>query len=127
MLAEAGTSKLTDSTVKEMRDLLGQQEVAVEHADPDRFTELDREFHFALYRAAGFARAYDMIEELRDSSERYVRSYAVYKNGAAESLVEHRRIFELCVARNAAGVRHEVEHHVLRGLETLRTVAVEPQ
>lgn len=127
MLAEAGAAKLNEATLKEMRDLLDQQERAVAAADPDRFTELDREFHFTLYRAAGYARAYDIIQGLRDSSERYVRFYAVYRNGAAESLVDHRRIFELCVARDVAGVRHEVEHHVLHGLETLRGVAAEPQ
>ena len=125
MLAETGAAKLTESTVREMRDLLAQQERAVAAADPDRFTELDREFHFALYRAAGFSRAYDIIEELRDSSDRYVRFYAVYKNGAAESLLDHIRIFELCTAGDPAAVRQEVEHHVLRGLDTLRAVAME--
>ena len=125
MLAEAGAAKLTESTLKQMRGLLDEQERAVRDGDPDRFTELDREFHFTLYRAAGYRRAYDIIHELRDSSERYVRFYAVYKNGAAESLVEHRRIFELCLAGDFSGVRHEVEHHVVRGLETLRTVAIE--
>jgi len=125
MLAEVGATKLTESTVNEMRDLLAQQERAVDSADPDRFTELDREFHFALYRAAGFTRAYDIIEGLRDASERYVRFYAVYKNGAAESLVDHKRIFELCLSGDAKAVRHEVEHHVLRGLDTLRAVATE--
>jgi len=125
MLAEVGATKLTESTVNEMRDLLAQQERAVDSADPDRFTELDREFHFALYRAAGFTRAYDIIEGLRDASERYVRFYAVYKNGAAESLVDHKRIFELCLSGDAKAVRQEVEHHVLRGLDTLRAVAME--
>jgi DNA-binding GntR family transcriptional regulator len=125
MLAEAGATKLTDAVIAQMHDVLDAQERAVRTGDPDRFTELDREFHFALYRAAGYARAYDMIQELRDSSERYVRFYAVYKDGAAESLVEHRRILQLCVDRDIAGVRHQVEHHVIRGLETLRTIASE--
>jgi DNA-binding GntR family transcriptional regulator len=125
MLAEAGTAKLTESTLKQMRDLLAAQQRAVKAGDPDRFTELDREFHFTLYQAAGYARAFDIIQELRDSTERYVRFYAVYKNGAAESLVQHRRIVELCAARDVAGVRQEVEHHVLSGLETLRSIAVQ--
>lgn len=125
MLAEAGAAKLTESTLKQMGDLLAQQERSVQAGDPDRFTELDREFHFALYRAAGYARAYDIIQELRDSSERYVRFYALYQNGAAESLVEHRRILQLCVDHDVEGVRHEVDHHVIRGLETLRTIAGE--
>ena len=125
MLAEAGAGRLTDATIRQMQDVIDQQDRAVRRGDPDRFTGLDREFHFALYRAAGYARAYDMIQELRDSSERYVRFYAVYKDGAAESLGEHRRILQLCIDRDVAGVRHEVEHHVMRGLETLRTIAGE--
>ena len=125
MLAEAGAGRLTEATIRQMKDVLDMQDRAVKEADPDRFTELDREFHFALYRAAGYARAYDMIQELRDASERYVRFYAVYKDGAAESLVEHRRILQLCVDRDLTGVRDEVEHHVIRGLDTLRTIAGE--
>lgn len=125
MLAEAGASRVTESTIRQMEDVIEMQDRAVKAGDPDRFTELDREFHFALYRAAGYARAYDLIQGLRDSSERYVRFYAVYKDGAAESLGEHRRILQLCVDRDLAGVRHEVEHHVMRGLETLRTIAGE--
>jgi DNA-binding GntR family transcriptional regulator len=127
MLAEAGAAKLTEPTLKQMREVLALQERAVQDGDLDRFTELDRDFHFTLYRAAGYRRAYDIIQELRDSSERYVRFYAVYKDGAAESLVEHKRILKLCAAGDAAGVRDEVEHHVLRGLEILRTIVVEPQ
>lgn len=125
MLAEAGAARLTDATVRQMQDVIDMQDRAVKAGDPDRFTELDREFHFALYRAAGYARAYDLIQGLRDSSERYVRFYAVYKDGAAESLGQHRRILQLCVDRDLVGVRHEVEHHVMRGLETLRTIAGE--
>ena len=125
MLAEAGAGRLTDATIRQMKDVIDQQDRAVRAGDPDRFTGLDREFHFALYRAAGYARAYDMIQELRDASERYVRFYAVYKDGAAESLGEHRRILQLCIDRDISGVRHEVEHHVMRGLETLRTIAGE--
>lgn len=125
MLAEAGATRMSESTVRQMKDLIDLQDRAVKTADPDRFTVLDREFHFVLYRAAGYARAYDLIQGLRDSSERYVRFYAVYKDGAAESLGEHRRILQLCIDRDVSGVRHEVEHHVMRGLEILRTIAGE--
>lgn len=127
MLAEAGAARLTKATLTQMNDVLELQQRAVDQFDPDRFTELDREFHFILYRAAGYGRAFDIIQELRDSSDRYVRFYAVYKDGAAESLIEHRRIARQCADGDIAGVRSEVEHHVLRGLDTLRTLAIEPQ
>jgi len=125
MLAEVGAARLSNADLRQMRDALAMQDKAVKAGNPDRFTELDREFHFLLYRAAGYVRAYDIVQELRAASERYVRFYAIYKDGAAESLVEHRRILQLCVNRDLGGVRHEVDHHVVRGLETLRQIASE--
>jgi DNA-binding GntR family transcriptional regulator len=125
MLAEAGAAKLSQADLKHMRDAVAAQDKAVRGGKPDRFADLDREFHFLLYRAAGYARAYDIVQELRAASERYVRFYAVYKDGAAESLVEHRQILQLCVDGDISGVRRQVEHHVIRGLETLRQIASE--
>jgi DNA-binding GntR family transcriptional regulator len=125
MLAEVGAARISELTLSEMRKVLDAQELAMTAGNPDRFTDLDREFHFLLYRAAGYARAYDITQGLRDASERYVRFFTVYKSGAANSLEEHRRILQLCVDRNVSGVRDEVEHHILHGLETLRQVAGE--
>jgi DNA-binding GntR family transcriptional regulator len=125
MLAEVGAARISDRALAQMRRVLSAQETAVKVGDPDRFTDLDREFHFLLYRAAGYARAYDITQGLRDASERYVRFYTVYKSGAANSLEEHRRILQLCVDHNVTGVRDEVEHHIVHGLETLRQVAGE--
>lgn len=125
MLAEVGTARLSDADLRQMGAALEMQDAAVNAGNPDRFTDLDREFHFLLYRAAGYVRAYDIVQELRGASERYVRFYAIYKDGAAESLIEHRRILQLCLEHDVHGVRHEVEHHVIRGLETLREIASE--
>jgi DNA-binding GntR family transcriptional regulator len=125
MLAEVGAARLSDADLRQMARALDMQDQAVKAEDPDRFTELDREFHFLLYRSAGYVHAYDIVQGLRGASERYVRFYAVYQNGAAESLREHRQILQLCVERDLSGVRRAVEHHVVRGLETLRQIASE--
>lgn len=125
MLGEVGAARLSDSDLRQMGHVLDLQDRAVKAGNPDLFTELDREFHFLLYRSAGYLRAYDIVQELRAASERYVRFYAVYRDGAADSLVEHRRILQLCVDRDLKGVHHQVEHHVLHGLETLRQIASE--
>ena len=125
MLAEVGAARISEAGLNQMRGLLDLQDAAVKSGEPDRFTDLDREFHFLLYRAAGYARAYDITQALRDASERYVRFYTVYKGGAADSFEEHRLILKLCMDRDIRGVRDEVEHHIIRGLETLRQVAGE--
>jgi DNA-binding GntR family transcriptional regulator len=125
MLAEVGTARISDADMKQMRRIIEMQDTAVKAGNPDRFADLDREFHFILYRAAGYSRAFEITQALRDASERYVRFYTAYKGGAADSLGEHRRILQLCMDRDARGVRDEVEHHVVRGLEMLRRVVVE--
>ena len=108
-----------------MRRVIDMQETAVKSGNPDRFTDLDREFHFLLYRAAGYPRAYDMTQNLRDASERYVRFFTIYKGGAADSLAQHRRILQHCIDRNVQGVRDEIEHHIVHGMETLLVAAGE--
>ena len=63
MLAEVGTARVTERTLKQMGRILDRQETAVKSGSPERFAELDREFHFLLYRAAGYVRAYDIDSE----------------------------------------------------------------
>jgi DNA-binding GntR family transcriptional regulator len=127
MLGEVAAANCSESLLEKMRQVLNLQDTALAADDSDRFTDLDREFHFLLYRSAGYARAYDITQALRDASERYVRFYMVHKGGAAESLGEHRRILQLCAAHDVKGVREEIEHHVIHGLETVRQIAADLQ
>ena len=85
MLAGVGTERISERGLNQLNRILDMQETAVKSGNPDRFADLDREFHFVLYRAAGYARAFDITQTLRDASERYVRFYTVYKGGAADS------------------------------------------
>lgn len=127
MLAEAGAARITPELLHEMGEALDRQDAAIRSGDPDRFTQSDREFHFLLYRAAGYSRAYEMTEALRDASERYVRVFAGYKGGAAESLAQHRAILELCSAHDLRGVRDAVDHHVLEGLHMFQGITEEQE
>jgi DNA-binding GntR family transcriptional regulator len=125
MLAGVGAERISERGLNQLRRTVDMQDTAVKSGNPDRFADLDREFHFVLYRAAGYARAYDITQTLRDASERYVRFYTIYKGGAADSLGDHRRILQLCVDRDIQGVRDEVERHIVHGMETLRHAAGE--
>jgi DNA-binding GntR family transcriptional regulator len=126
MLGEVAAANCSESLLEKMRQVLNLQDAALAADDAERFTDLDREFHFVLYRSAGYARAYDITQGLRDASERYVRFYMVNKGGA-DSLGEHRRILQLCVDHDVRGVREEIEHHVIHGLETIRQIAADLQ
>jgi DNA-binding GntR family transcriptional regulator len=120
VLAELGSQRRDESCVRAMERGLREQEKAVAKGDLRRWVELDREFHFVLYRAAGQPRSYEITAQLRSSADRYIRHYASYRSGAATSVIEHREILELCRARDGAGIRSATERHVLVGLEALR-------
>lgn len=120
ILAEIGCERRTDECMAAMERAVQEQERALTRRNLRRWVDLDRDFHFSLYRAAGLQRSYEITEQLRMSSDRYIRHYASYRTGAADSLAEHREILELCRAGDAGGIREATERHVLRGLETLR-------
>lgn len=123
MLGEVAAANCSESLIEKMRQVLNLQDAALAADDAHRFTDLDREFHFLLYRSAGYPRAYEITQALRDASERYVRFYMVQLGGAAESVGEHRKILQLCVDHDVKSVREEIEHHVIHGLEMVRKMA----
>lgn len=125
VLAELGAQRRDDACVRAMERGLRDQEKAVAKGDLRRWVELDKEFHFVLYRAAGQPRSYEITAQLRSSADRYIRHYASYRSGAADSVVAHREILELCRAQDAAGIRPATERHVLVGLEALRPLVSE--
>ena len=59
-------------------------------------TEANWAFHRALYRAAGWARALDLVETLHAAVAPYVLDYTQRLGGAATSDAEHHRLLELC-------------------------------
>lgn len=120
VLAELGSERRDDSCVRAMERALREQEKAVAKGDLRRWVELDKEFHFVLYRAAGQPRSYEITAQLRSSADRYIRHYASYRSGAADSVVEHREILGLCRAQDGPGIRAATERHVLVGLQALR-------
>jgi DNA-binding GntR family transcriptional regulator len=120
MLTEAAVVCCTDGTVCELEELISLQRKALDQGDRRGFLELDRKFHERLYGEAGYPTSLDLVQRLRDLSDRYV---AAYKGDALRShatLVEHREIVRLCGMRDAAGAAHVMRAHVRQGIEYLR-------
>ena len=93
--------------------------------DIDKFVELDRRFHRDLYAASGYERTLEILDRLRDNSDRYIRFYAVYQHGAEQSIREHHEILAAVRAGHAAGVRAITARHIMRGAMTLQKLAAE--
>lgn len=89
----------------------------------DRWSELNLEFHLALYRPARMPRLLRMIEELVRGTDRYLRVSVSALLGRDRPLREHREILESARARNVRQSVRRLEAHIDRTLQTVSTSA----
>ena len=77
----------------------------------------DRDFHLALYAAAGRPRQLAMIETLRGTVDRYWTAYAALPTRTAHWLADHDAIVDACRAGDAAAARARLVDHLRRASE----------
>lgn len=119
MLAEVAIGRIPSGAITDLRDNLDAQHDAVDAQDFSRFAALDRTFHDLVYRASGYVHGCQMVDRLRDISERYIRIYASTEGGAAASLLEHRMLLDALTASDPAAAVDVVRQHLERGRDVL--------
>lgn len=122
MLAEVGATRCDSSRIARMREFFLAQEKALTEGDVATFVGLDRRFHMELYGASGYARSLEVLERLRDLSDRYVRLYLTNRERAERSLNEHEEILSVCEVGNPEEVKRVTQRHVSGGLRALRSM-----
>jgi DNA-binding GntR family transcriptional regulator len=90
---------------------------------PAQWSELNLEFHLALYRPSGLPRLVRMIEDLIRGTERYIRVYVSYIVGRDQPLAEHRRILRACRDRDVPKAVDLLEGHITATQRALREAA----
>ena len=122
MLAEIGTLKLNADVIDELSALIEAQEQAVGAHDVDAYVRLDRRFHSTLYSASGYEKSCELIERLRDMSDRYIRFFASDSHGAHKSILEHWKILRAAEKSDGAKARELTERHISEGYDTLVSI-----
>ncbi len=93
-------------------------------AAPALWSELNLDFHLALYRPCALPRLVGMIESLIRGSDRYLRVYVSFVMGRDHPLEEHREILAACREREAARAVRLLEKHIERTRKALRADVV---
>lgn len=86
---------------------------------PLQWSELNLEFHLALYRPAGLPRMVRMIDELIRGTDRYLRVYVSFRAGRDQPLDEHRQILAACRARDVSRAARLIDAHIARTQKAL--------
>jgi DNA-binding GntR family transcriptional regulator len=123
LLAEKGAAVRDDDLLAQLTETSAKMAEAVESADNEGFVMLDRLFHMSLYKASGFPRTIEMLEQLRSAAERYMHYYAAGTSAAPLSLAEHEAILAAYRDGKPRLVRKLTEKHLTRSAAELRQLA----
>jgi len=107
---------LTPQDFKAAREIMRRYD---ESESPRQWTELNLEFHLALYRPCGRPRLVRMIEELVRGISIHLRQYISHTVGRGSPQAEHKDILKACVAGDAALAVRLTEGHIERTKATL--------
>jgi DNA-binding GntR family transcriptional regulator len=123
LLAEKGAAVRDDDLLAQLTETSAKMAEAVESADNEGFVMLDRLFHMSLYKASGFPRTIEMLEQLRSAADRYMHYYAAGTSAAPLSLAEHEAILVAYRDGKPRLVRKLTEKHLMRSAAELRQLA----
>ena len=118
LLAEAGDKAL----VRHLRSQLAEQRAA--ERQPDRFMALDEEFHRTLAKAAGKARAWELVEGLKSQMDR-VRHLSMLRFPIPKLIAQHAAVVDAIAARDVAGAESAIRTHLREILGDLPMIAAE--
>lgn len=102
---------LTSKDFKAAREIMRRYD---ESESPRQWTELNLEFHLALYRPCGRPRLVRMIEELVRGINIHLRQHISHTVGRGNPQAEHKDILKACVDGHAELAVKLTEQHIER-------------
>ena len=94
LAASMAAKNHTDEQLAELKETLELQEFYVTKADTEHVKYMDNKFHRILYKLTGSTVFYDTLVPLHRKIQKYRRASLQSKSRAAESVQEHRKIYE---------------------------------
>ncbi len=123
LLEEAATQlavpRLSPEDKARLRQRLEAMEKATHAGDYPQLLELNRDFHFIIYEAGDNRLLVELIHSLWDRSSRYRHLYTFLPDRAPRALLEHKRIYDLCVAGDAVAAGRAVRNNVRQTVKGL--------
>jgi DNA-binding GntR family transcriptional regulator len=101
--------KMADDDVARASRILDQAEATPEL---DRWSDLNWEFHASLYAPANRKRLLDLIRQVSNPTDRYIRVLISNANYRGRAEREHRAILSACEMRNAEAAAALLDQHI---------------
>jgi DNA-binding GntR family transcriptional regulator len=118
---------LTENILAQLDSLHLKMGEALERHEYTEFTQLNRQFHFLIYDAAGSVYVSNMIASLWDLAERYRYRYVFFRDQTVVIQAEHQAILEACHAHDSKMLRETIIYHMNQTLNGIRSFVEQNQ
>jgi DNA-binding GntR family transcriptional regulator len=103
----------------QLTDLNDRMAHLTARARPAQWFEMNRDWHFRLYNAAGADLLVQMIGVLWDKSSLYRLSNAARDDNRVKAVAEHADVIDRLRAGDAVGAARSVRHHIRRAAQDM--------
>lgn len=117
--ARTACDKLTHKDIKRLESLNAQMEKAAERGDVKAFFKLDHQFHETFLKASGNEKLCALIHHLVQQFERFRITAMSLPGRMSDSVMQHQKITEAFVNKDAAKVEDLVRANAERGRDVL--------
>ena len=107
--AELAAPNLADETIERLRAVEAELRTT---ADEERWLQLNRDFHTAIYPASGWPRLCALIEQQRNVVQPYLRASLAFVGRTETARDEHRAILRAAEARDGASLASLTVDHL---------------
>ncbi len=114
------TSRITEAEMKQLENIIAQEDECLANLNVEEFIRLDGEFHDVLYKAAKNVRLYALLHDLRDYMYRYRVIILRYQRKPQLAVQDHKQMVASMKAKSPRQVEKLVRKHVSRGREIIK-------
>lgn len=115
---ELAVPNLTDESLARARQYC---EAFAAETRPERWGDINRQFHAALYADSGRPYYLSVVNATSDRVERYTRAQLDLTHGKERARADHQAIMDACVRRDAKGAARLTRDHILNAGKSLIT------
>jgi DNA-binding GntR family transcriptional regulator len=111
--SRAAAARATSAQLKEIEEIVRDMDEAIEHGAPQRWADLNTEFHLAMSRAAAMPILHQMMQRALDLWDRIRRHYfnGVLARRARQAQAEHHVILRCLRARKLKALEASIRSH----------------
>lgn len=119
---------LTEAMLQEAETLLDEldkQDNEITESSINRWSEVNKSFHKALYQAANRPMTQDLCENLNKAADRYVRMHLMLAGGIETAGDEHRELIRLCREKNVEEAVTMLRHHLSHAKDGIKEILLQ--